>query len=371
MEYENLKIEIEGEEVDELYEDLISLEVDLDDELANMFKIQIPLLQQADGTWKYLDDERFRVWRRVAIAAGFESGIEKLISGYITHMRPVFNTEPNDCYLEIWGMDGSVLMDREEQLKEWTNKKDSDIVSEIFSKYGFSPEVEDTEVIHDEAVSTIIQRETDMQFLKRLALRNGYECYVDGSNGHFHKPRISQAPQPLLAVHFGDETNVNHISFRVNGLTPADVEMFQIDRNNKEILDTAIGSSRQPLLGGTGYDDIPGAGIRKGKVYIGMNTVTSHLEMTSLCEGFFHKAEWFVLAEGEIPANLYGHVLKVRGTVTIKGVGETYSGVYYVTHVSHLFGASGYIQIFSAKRNAIMPDGSENFSSTGRTGGLI
>ena len=80
-------------------------------------------------------------------------------------------------------MDGSVLMDREEKLKDWPNKKDSDIAAEIFNLHGFTPEVEDTEVIHDEAVSTVIQRETDIQFLNRLALRNGFECYVEGTTG--------------------------------------------------------------------------------------------------------------------------------------------------------------------------------------------
>lgn len=372
MEFENLNIEIEGEEIDDIYVDLLGLEVELDDDLANMFRVHFPLLLQTDGTWKYLDDERFRVWKRVTITAGFESGMERLITGYITHVRPVFNSGPDDCTMEIWGIDESILMDREEKLKEWTNKKDSDIVSEIFSMYGFTPEAEDTEVIHDEAVSTIIQRETDMQFMKRLALRNGYECYVDGSTGYFHKPRVMQPSQPLLAVHFGEETNVNHISFDVNALTPVNVAMFQIDRNNKEILDATIENSRQALLGNTDADGLLTAGVNKGKVYIGMNAVTCNLEMTSLCEGLFHKGEWFVTAEGEIPANLYGHVLKPRKTVTIKGVGETYSGVYYVTHVTHLFNPAGYTQFFRAKRNAIMPTGSEDFSGySGITGGLI
>ncbi|MHC4117211.1 MAG: hypothetical protein ACYSWO_06855 [Planctomycetota bacterium] len=37
MEHENFSIEIEGEEIEDLYPDLIGLEVELDDELAGMF----------------------------------------------------------------------------------------------------------------------------------------------------------------------------------------------------------------------------------------------------------------------------------------------------------------------------------------------
>jgi len=56
-------------------------------------------------------------------------------------------------------------------------------------------------------------------------------------------------------------------------------------------------------------------------------------------------------------------VLRPRRTVTIKGIGETYSGVYYVNHVTHVFSQEGYRQRFWVKRNALMPTGSETFSA--------
>jgi phage protein D len=364
MEHENFTIEIEGEEVSDLYQDLVNLEVELDDELASMFRLRIAIMQQPDGIWTYLDDERLMVWKQVNITAGFESGTEELISGYITHVKPYFDPDPSQCLLEIWGMDGSVLMDREEKLKDWPNKKDSDIASEIFSLYGFTPEVEDTAVIHDEAVSTIIQRETDMQFLKRLALRNGFECYVEGTTGYFRPPQVDATPQPILAVHFGGETNVNRFSIEVNALTPANVAMFQVDRANKETLDVVAESSLQTAMGDTDTSGILAAGMNPGQVYIGMNVVTGNPEMTALCQGLFHKAEWFITGEGEVAGNQYGHVLRPRRTVTIKGVGETHSGVYYVMNVTHTFTSDGYTQNFKVKRNAIMPTGSEEFSSS-------
>lgn len=372
METENFTIEIEGEEVADLYADLISLEIELDDGLASMFRLHITIEQQPDGIWTYLDDERFTVWKQVNIIAGFESGTEDLMSGYITHVKPDFQQDAAECTLEIWGMDGSVLMDREEKLKDWPNKKDSDIASEIFNLYGFTPDVEDTEVIHDEAVSTIIQRETDMQFLKRLALRNGFECYVEGTTGYFRPSQVDDTPQPVLAVHFGEETNVNRFSIEVNALTPTNVAMFQVDRVNKEILDAAAETSQQTALGDTDPAGLLSSGMNPGQIYIGMNAATGNPEMAALCQGLFHEGEWFVTGEGEIDANEYGHVLKPRGTVTIKGVGETHSGVYYVTHVTHSFTPDGYTQSFRVKRNGILPTGDEDFSaSSGLLGGLL
>jgi phage protein D len=373
MEHENFFIEIEGQEVSDLYPDLISLEVELDDELASMFRLYIAISLQPDGAWAYLDDERLMVWKQVTISAGFvENGVEELMAGYITHVKPYFDPDPTQCTLEIWGMDGSVLMDREEKLKDWPNKKDSDIVSEILSLYGFTPEVQDTEVIHDEAVSTIIQRETDMQFLKRLALRNGFECFVDGDTGYFGTPQVDATPQPVLAAHFGGETNVNRFSIEVNALVPANVAMCQVDRLNKEVLEATAEASQQTALGDIDPAGLLAAGMDPGQVYVGMNATTGNPEMMALCQGLYHQAAWFVTGEGEITGNDYGHVLKPRGTVTIKGVGETHSGVYYVTHVTHAFTPEGYTQFFRVKRNALMSTGAEDFSaSSGLLSGLL
>jgi len=370
MENENISIEIDGEEVDDnFYQDLISAEVELDDELAGFFRIQMAIRQQSDGVWTYVDDERLSVWKQVTITAGLESDMEELMSGYITHINLEFDPDPSQCILEISGMDGSILMDREEKLKDWPNKKDSDIASEIFGLYGFSPEVEDTEVIHDEAVSTIIQRETDMQFLMRLALRNGFDCYVQGTDGYFGSPQLDESPQPLLAIHFGEESNLNSFSIEVNSITPVNVSMSQIDRMNKELLDVSVESAQQTSLGDTGPADILASGMEPGKVYMGMNTATGIPEMEALAQGIYHKAEWFVTGTGEISGNVYGHVLKPRKTVTIKGINEIHSGVYYVSRVTHFFSSNGYIQTFSVKRNAIMVVGDEDFASSG--GGLF
>lgn len=369
MQAEHFSISIDGQEAEDIYPDLLSLEVELDETLAAMFRMTLALTQGSEGTWTYLDDERLHLWKEVVVGAGFEEGIEDLMTGYITHVRPRFTSAPTGCVLEVWGMDTSVLLDREEKLKDWPNKKDSDLAAEIFALYGLSAEVEDTLVIHDEAVSTIIQRETDIQFLKRLALRNGYECYVEGRTGYFQPPQMSEDPQPTLAVHFGDETNVVRFSIDANALIPANVAMYQIDRTSKEVLESVAESSLQTPLGSMSGTRFLGAGMQPGKAYIGKSAATGNPEMTSLCQGLFHEGEWFVSGDGAIDANQYGHVLRPRRTVTIKGLGETHSGVYYVSRVVHVFGTEGYSQNFKVKRNAVALTGTEDFSDA--SGGLL
>ena len=372
MEHENLIVEIEGNEAEDIYPSILNLEVELDNELASMFRMKLSILLDEEGTWSFIDDERLQPWKQVTIKAGFENTEDELISGYITHVRPYFDPDPSRCMLEIWGMDNSVMMDRQEKLKDWPNKKDSDIASEIFSLYGLTPDVEDTEVIHDEALSTIIQRESDMQFLKRLALRNGFECYVQGDTGYFKNLDLDSPPQPLLSVQFGEQTVVNRLSIEVNALTPVNVSMSQIDKVSKEVLEANIESSQQTSLGSRNAAGQLAAGMEPAGLRVNRNTATGTPEMTALCQGIYHKGEWFVTVQGEIAGNQYGHVLKARQNITIRGIGETYSGIYYVSSVTHLFSAEGYKQFFTGKRNALMPSGSEDFSSSaGMLAGML
>jgi phage protein D len=249
-------------------------------------------------------------------------------------------------------------------LKAWPSYSDSDIASEIFSSYGLTPQVEDTNVVHDEQVSTIIQRETDIQFLKRLALRNGFECFVDGDTGYFQSPQLDADSQPVLTA-VGDDANVNRIQFEVNALATADVAMTQVDHDTKGVLDSSSTAGEQKSYGTQSADSFLGPNMPSGLVHVGKVVTTGNTEMDALTQGLFNEGEWFVTGEGEVAANDYGNVLMPRAPVTIKGIGKTFSGVYYVTHVTHIFNSDGYTQRFRIKRNGLMPTGSEVFSTNG------
>jgi len=355
-----VKIEFDGEEIETVYSDLVRLEIDLDDELASMFRLRLSMIQTAEG-WTSLDDEALRIWKPVAITAGFGDDLQELFTGFITHVKPNFSTSTEAAYLDVWGMDSSVLLDRAEILKDWPNKTDSAIAREIIESYGLEADIEDTTVEYDEDVSTTIQRETDMQFLKRLALRNGYECYVHGNIGYFKLPTVDPDPQPVLAVHFGAETNVHNFSLQVDALMPVNVGMFQIDRLNKETLEVDVQTSLDEPLGELDASAFLAPDMQPGQIYVGRNGASEQTEMQALCQGLMNQSQWFVTARGEVDANQYQQVLLPRQSITVKGIGETYSGIYAISHVTHVFTAAGYTQQLKLKRNALLPTGDEEF----------
>ena len=361
MPNEVFSIEIEGEELTDIYQDVVSLQVELDEEMMAMARLQLFIVQQEDGHWTHLDDEDFSLWNNLEVNAGFDDEMALLFSGPITHLKPIFDTDPSQCMLELWAMDKSVLLDREEKLKDWPDKKDSDIAQALFSEYGLRSEIEDTAIIHDQAVSTIMQRETDMQFLKRLALRNGYECFVEGDTAYFRPPQLDDEPQPVLSAHFGPDTTLSEFRLDVEAQAPSNVSLHQIDRMNKEVISVDITASEQTSFGSLSASDLLPIGGDAAKGVLSRTVTSGETEMTALAQGLFHRSEWFVSGEGAVDANIYRHVLMPRRSVTVRGVGERYSGVYYVTHVSHIFDRDGYRQGFRVKRNAMMPSGRENF----------
>ncbi|RZI53870.1 MAG: phage late control D family protein [Pseudonocardia sp.] len=362
MSRNHLRIEVGGEEVVGLYEDLVDVEVDLDDELSGMFRIGLAVVQRSDGTWPYLDDDRFRFWQTITITAAVGDDEAELISGYITHLRPDFAGVSPHCRLELWGMDATVLMDRRLVVRDWPNRNDSEIAREIFGAYGLDCQVTDTGIVHDEEVSTILQRETDIRFLKRLARRNGYDCFVAADKGYFSAPDPARSPKTVLKVLCGEDSTVTHFSIEARALGPTEVAMTQIDHHTKEVHEVAIDSATLRPLGSKSASDWLAGGMFAERVDLAHCVTTGVPEMDALCRGIEQRREWFVTGKGDITANVADRILIPRELVTIAGIGETYSGTYYVIRVVHVFTPDGYTQRFTVRRNALAVGASDDFS---------
>jgi phage protein D len=352
---------IDGRSQNAMVPDIALLEVEEDLEQAAAFRLQLAITTRSDGSWTYVDDKPFQVWRRFALEAGYPGATETLIDGYVTHVELMIGAE-GEPYLELSGLDLSAKMHLSEKQLAWPNKKDHEIAREIFSSYGLRPEVEDTVATHAEAVATILQSETDIRFLRRLAARNGFECHVRGGTGYFRSPNLQAAPQKTLAIEFGGETNLAEVRIRVDG-TPATVaEIRRVDPVAKREEREHLQATPRRTLG-----ERPLAGLRTGlpdgRQLLRRELAASPVEMRGRLRHAYEGASRFVTAEGEIDGRVYRAVLRARQLVTIKGVGETYSGLYYVTRVRHSFTIEGYTQHFEAYRNGLGLTGQERFAA--------
>lgn len=350
---------IDSQSAPDLLGAALELEVDTDFRLADSFRLKLSTHREDDGSWVFLDDDRLKLWKPVEISVTIGDDEENLIVGYITQIGMHLDPDQGSSFVEVMGMDATCLMNLEEKIQDWPNMSDSDIARAIFSAYNLTPQVDDTAVTHDDKVATIIQRDTDIQFLKRLARRNGFECVVRGDTGYFRKPVLSASAQAVMAAHFGPDTNITFVDARMNAMRPLRAEMHQIDFIGKQPLDASADTAEQQQLGRDAALSLSVPNGVQSKMFVKHELAAAQPEMQNLCRAWFDEAEWFVQATGEIDSSAYGAVLQTMQPVPIRGVGESFSGVYYVVSVKHVFGTKGYTQQFTARRNALAPGPSD------------
>jgi hypothetical protein len=369
-------IRVDGETFDDLYDDLIAVEVaDRADEPSS-FAIKLSLHQYRDGTWGRLDDSpgepggSFAPWQRITILGGYDDEPDVLIDGYVAGVAPHFEPTASDSYLVIWGYDASHAMDIEDKVVAWPDQKYSDVASAIFGAYGLTAEVTDTNVIHRADDNLLIQRGTDWQFLRRLGQRIGFEVLVRGATGIFAPPELARTPQKDLAIAYGDNTNLVWFEPRLVADLPSRITMARTNIIDKVMETATVEHTPLTLLGARDGDALrAGRTLADHKAFaIAAAEPAYDLgHMTDMLTGQRRRADWIVSGEGEIDGSLYAGPLRARNTVLMKGLGPTFAGLYYVTEVIHRFTPDDYMQRFKVIRNAVDLKGSEQSQSEAAT----
>jgi phage protein D len=355
---------IDGRAATDLVPDLLELEVEEDIASADVFRARLAVTTRPDGSWTYLDDERFRVWKRLAVEAGYPGATDTLVDGYVTHVEVKLLAE-GACYLEVSGMDASAVLDLEHKERAWPNKADHEIAQEIFRAHGLSSVVEDTVARPADSVATTLQSDTDMRFLRWLAARSGFECFVRGGVGYFRAPNLSEPPQSPLAIGVAEHASLVTLELAVDGTPVTHPEIRRIDPFEKREESASLTSSPWRALGRTSLAALRGS-LPDARALLRRQSPATLQEMQGRARDAYGAADRFVKVTGEIDARAYGAVLRAKRLVTLGGAGETYSGHYYVTKVRHVFTADGYAQHFEARRNGLGLTGSESFRPTGR-----
>ncbi len=342
------------------------IEVEEHTGMAAILRLSLTTAVTEDGSgWLALDDELFPRFGGIAFSVTVGSdAAARLIDGKVVETRASFSADPGESTLDVVAIDDTVLMNLEEKLRPWPNMADSDIAEQIFGEYGLTPVVERTEPTRSEDDVVPIQRGTDIQYLRMLAERNGYECYVaatpSGGEGHFHPPRLDDSPQGVLTVNFGDATNVGAFSVVNDMLRPTTADAGDVDAATLEAQTTSVGSVAQRTLGGSSLL----AGEPR-KVVLSHTGLAKTGELQTYAQAVVDRAAWGIRAEGDLDVMTYGGVLRAGKPVTVRGVGRLHSGTYYVERVLHAFGEEGYQQSFTLRRNAVKLEGSEDFTDTG------
>jgi phage protein D len=346
------------------------LEVEDHAEMADMVRLSVAIaIRDGCGSWNVVDENTFQRLTKLRIDVNVGSGkTEPLIEAYVIETNADFANQPGQSVLNVVAMEPTAKMNLEEKVRPWPNMADSDIAEQIFRDCKFNTDnIDQTQPTRDENDHTEMQRGTDIQFLQRLAQRNGFEIYVELNpetgvvEGHFHAPRLQQNPQGVLSVNMGSATNVNSFHARFDMVQPATAQAHNVDIHSSEQQTGQSDSQQDKPLGSA--PTVPAGDARQ--VLISGTGLSDTGELQTAAQAEVDRTSWAITAEGEVNTVAYGDVLRAKRPVLVRGAGRQFSGIYYVERVLHSFTGDGYTQQFSLRRNAAGLTGQENYVQDG------
>lgn len=289
--------------------------------------------------FKLVDQNAFKIGDEVEIQMGREASPATVIKGEITSVEMDVNLG-HPPLITVRGYDRSHRLHRGRQTKSYQQMSDADIAAKIATSASLTASTESTSPVHDYVLQN---NQTNWEFLKQRAARNGYEMFVDDRTLHFRKPKRGQdaAPEQKLWE--------NLLSLRVNmssAYQAGTVTVRGWDPFAKQaIVGQATTGELAPQIGDSKTGAQTASSFGDAKIYVVNHPVANQSEADKLAQAIFDNLDGaFVQAEGVC---LGDPAVKPGKTVAMNTLGSRLSGKYYITSATHSVNADeGYTTAF-------------------------
>ena len=228
----------------DLYGQIASLEVEENADLLGAIQLNLPVDRSDAGDLTFVNDDRLKPFANLAVVATPDGGSDECIfDGYVLSHKLHIQRGTTASTLQVWGQDASWLMNLEEKVKEWLDVTDADVAGSIFGDYGISPAADNTQddsPSHTEDGHSLMQRASDIQFLRTLARRNGKLCRVACTDtpgqrtGYFAKPKLDGDPVVTLNLNDPEAWTVDALDFDWDVSRPTAVKARQALFNDSD-----------------------------------------------------------------------------------------------------------------------------------------
>jgi len=214
--------------------------------------------------------------------------------------------------------------------ERWEDSTDAEIAEGIAEEYGLDADVERKEGATPNEVD-YNNEESDADYLEKLAERNDdgenpYRVYVRRDELVFRPP--AKDSEPVLELAYGESLESFSPSF-IDARTLDGIEVRHWDPDKKE-----------EIIGTAG--DVDGQRTRTVK-----RPVSSQTEADDIARRLLHEREDEQFQGSAETIGLPD--LDVDRTVELSGLGERFSGTYYITDVKHTIDANGYRTSFDVR----------------------
>lgn len=297
---------------------------------------------------KWMDSGDFDEGKRVDISMGYVDNLKCMLQGDITAVSASFPGSGAPT-LTVRGFSFYHRLQREHRGEPFKASTDSGIAEEIARSMKFKAKVDPTKVEYP-LVST--SEESLAAILSQRARRIGYEMVVKKETLYFQKPRYLVKHTPEVTLEWG--TNLQNFSpnLSTHGMnTSVQVRAVQTSRGQGKdpVVGQAKGGDEGVKMGKETGPQIAKRIFGKNEVLSNDHTVASQQEAKELAVAQLEsRAIEFISGRGSCIGD---PKLMARTVIKLKGLGQRFSGVYYVTSATHTINAGGYQTTFEAKRN--------------------
>jgi hypothetical protein len=300
---------------------------------------------------------------RVIIIVTLNGVPNVLMDGLVTNQEFSPSNDPGQSTLTITGEDLSVAMNLIEKVIPYPSMTEDAQVAAALAPYAvlgvtplIIPPIIPTTPVVTEGWET--QRSTDLDLIKRLARRVGYIFFVDPgplpgqSTAYFGPDANLPIPQPALTVNMDALTNVESLSFSLDGLAK-EVGLFNIlvpDGGTTTI--TVPVPNIDPFKPPLGLRPAPTMKINYPSSVAGLKSD----DAAQAILGYLLSNRPAVTVTGSLDVMHYNSILRARLMVGVRGAGITYDGLYYVDSVTHNIKPGEYKQNFTLSRDGLVSD---------------
>ncbi len=295
---------------------------------------------------RWMDDPVFDQWKEVTIDLGYAGRRRRMMVGEVTSTSPSF-PQGGMPTLSVRGRSLYNHLQLGTRRQPFEAATDSGIAEEIAGALGFSSEVDVTTAEHP-----LISPDgaTYDAILRQRAERIGYEFTVKDHTLYFQEPRYLSHPSPVLTLEWGRSLTSFTPTLNVyNLLTKFTVRSAQTSQGGgkEALVGTAEAGDERVKLGTTAASEL----ARPHEVEEEQTDVASQAEANDIALARLEKSS-LGLITGSGSA-IGSPELEPRAVIALAGLGERFSGDYYVTSVTHSLGGSGYRTTFEVRRNAL------------------
>lgn len=308
-----------------------------------MFTIKFNIVDFEKGMWRGTDLNTFKPGDGVKVLMGLDSAAA-MITGEISSLDLTFGEA--SC-MEIRGYDRLYRFRIGTKRRSFKDMKDSDVASSVASEIGLTPEVTDTGTVHPYLFQN---NQTNYEFLLERAERIGYEMLVDDKTFKFRPSQEDKAARATLQ--YGVE--LESLAIRMKTLTRgSEVEIRGWDmKGKKEVTSTAsLGSETTTMDGKESGYKLTESAFGPSAVAVLDDGVIDAAEAEKVAKARHNvMLRDFITGEGTCWGN---PALRAGTTVGIKGIGDRFSGVYYVVSSVHSIDDGGYTTRFRVWRTGV------------------